>query len=80
MENEEKVGIRLDVMHDIIHYLDESPELRKILGEPVSKYLVLVADNNDLRIEEGGAKKLSKEEIEIFLEVLREAIDKFTRD
>jgi len=79
MVNEkERVGIRLDVIADIIRYLDEDNDLQRIFGRPVSKSLVIVADNNDLRIEEGGKRKLNEEESKKFLEVLNRAIKKYT--
>ncbi|RLI93773.1 MAG: hypothetical protein DRO92_03715 [Candidatus Altiarchaeales archaeon] len=79
MVNEkERVGIRLDVIADIIRYLDEDEDLQRIFGRPVSKSLVIVADNNDLRIEEGGKRKLNEEESKKFLEVLNRAIKKYT--
>ncbi len=74
----ERVGIRLDVIDNVIRYLNEDVSLQEIFGRPVSKSLIIVADGNDLRIEEGGARKLSKEESDKFLEVLNTAIKKYT--
>ncbi len=76
--SKDRVAIRLDVIADIIKYLDEDEELQKLFGRPVSKSLVIAADNNDLRIEEGGGKELTEEESEKFLEVLNRAIKRYT--
>lgn len=71
----EKVRIRLDVLGRIIEELDTRAELEEIFGYPVSKSLVIIADNNDLRIEaEKGS--LEKEEEEKFLSILDEVIKK----
>ena len=72
--NPERVGIRMDVLGDIIKDLNDSPELKEMFGDPVTKSLVVVADNNDLRIEEGGAVDLAEEDSNKFLEILDEVI------
>ncbi len=72
--NPERVGIRMDVLEDIIRDLNDNPDLQKIFGKPVSKSLVVVADNNDLRIEEGGAVNLSDADSKRFLEILDSVI------
>lgn len=72
--NPNRVGIRMDVMKDIISDLNDNPELQKIFGTPVSKYLVVVADNNDLRLEDGGVSNLSEENQNTFLGVLEKII------
>ena len=41
---------------------------------PVSRALVLVADNNDLRVEEGGRVQLTEEQQNTFLRILDEVI------
>ncbi|MFH0860969.1 MAG: hypothetical protein V1921_07195 [Candidatus Altiarchaeota archaeon] len=74
--NPDRVGIRMDVLDDIISDMNDNPELQKIFGVPVSKYLVIVADNNDLRIEDGGVAELSDKDTEKFLGIL----DKVIRD
>ncbi|OYT54218.1 MAG: hypothetical protein B6U72_03395 [Candidatus Altiarchaeales archaeon ex4484_2] len=76
--SKDRVAIRLDVIADIIKHLDEDEELQEIFGRPVSKSLIIVADNNDLRIEEGGGKELSEKESEKFLEVLNKAVKRYT--
>ena len=68
--NPDRVGIRMDVLADIIKDLNDNPELKGIFGDPVAKSLVIVADNNDLRIEEGGSIDLSDEDSNKFLEIL----------
>jgi len=72
--NPNRVGIRMDVLDDIISDLNDNPELRKTFGVPVSKALVIVADNNDLRIEDGGVTNISEKDAEAFLGVLDEVI------
>lgn len=77
-EEQERVSIRLDVVGDIIRDLDNDIELQEIFGVPVSKSLIVVAEGNDLRIEDGGAVKLKKEESERFLEILNRIIEENT--
>ena len=72
--NPERVGIRMDVLDDIISDLNDNEELQKIYGVPVSRALVVVADNNDLRIEDGNVVPLSKEDEKTFLRILEDAI------
>ncbi len=76
--DKERVGIRIDVLHSIIEDLNNDPELQMMFGSPVSKALVAVADDNDLRIEEGGIIDLKEEETEKFLEILNKIIKKNT--
>jgi len=72
--NPDRVGIRMDVLDDIISDLNDNAELQKVFGVPVSKALVVVADSNDLRIEEGGVVELTKEKEQAFLKILDEVI------
>ncbi|HDH41741.1 MAG TPA: hypothetical protein ENG12_04995 [Candidatus Altiarchaeales archaeon] len=72
--DKERVGIRMDVLYNIIEDLNNDPELQRIFGSPVSKSLVAVAEDNDIRIEEGGAVDLTEEETEKFLEILNRII------
>jgi len=72
--NPERVGIRMDVLGNIINDLNNNEELKGIFGEPVSKALVVVADNNDLRIEDGGVVELMDEQEKRFLDILDEVI------
>jgi len=72
--DKERVGIRIDVLHNIIEDLNNDPELQRIFGSPVSKALVAVAEDNDLRIEEGGIVDLEEEETKRFLEILNRII------
>lgn len=72
--DKERVGIRIDVLHNIIEDLNNDPDLQRIFGSPVSKALVAVAEDNDLRIEEGGVVDLEEEETERFLEILNRII------
>ena len=70
----ERVGIRADALVEIIKELEGNEELRKMFGKPVSAALVVIADNNDLRIEEAGAVKLSDGDRKRFVEILNEII------
>ncbi len=72
--NPDRVGIFMDVLDNMIQDLNENPELQRIFGVPVSRALVLVSDENDLRIEEGGRVALSEEQLETFLRVLDEVV------
>ncbi|RLI90714.1 MAG: hypothetical protein DRO89_05385 [Candidatus Altiarchaeales archaeon] len=72
--DKERVGIRMDILYNIIEDLNNDPELQRIFGSPVSKSLVAVAEDNDIRIEEGGAVDLTEEETEKFLEILNRII------
>jgi len=72
--NPERVGIRMDVLDNIISDLNANEELKEIFGEPVSRALIVVADNNDLRIEDGGVVELTDEQEKRFLEILDDII------
>jgi hypothetical protein len=72
--NPDRVGIYMDVLDNIISDLNDSPELQKVFGVPVSRALVLVADGNDLRIEEGGRVPLTDEQQNTFLRILDDVI------
>ena len=72
--NPNRVGIFMDVLARIIADLNQSQELRKMFGTPVSRALVVVADNNDLRIEDAGQVPLDPEQTETFLRVLDQVI------
>lgn len=68
--DKERVGIRLDVLKDIVSEIDNNVELQKIFGSPVSQRLFAVAEDGDFRIEEAGAVSLSEEEAKKFLKIL----------
>jgi len=72
--NPDRVGIQMDVLDNIISDLNDNPELQKIFGVPVSRGLVIVADSNDLRIEEAGRVPLTEDQSKRFLEILDEVI------
>lgn len=74
VDETERVRVRCDVLVKIIEELDSNPELQDIFGMPVSKALVVVADGNDLRIEDGGSVDLTEEQSKRFLEILNEVI------
>ncbi len=72
--NPDRVGIFMDVLDNIISDLNDNAELQKIFGVPVSRGLVVVADNNDLRIEEGGKVPITEDQQNKFLEILDQVI------
>ena len=72
--NPDRAGIYMHVLKNVIAELEGRPELQEIFGVPVSRALVLVADNNDLRIEDGGRVNLTDEHEETFLRILDEVI------
>lgn len=75
VENE-RVGIRADVLVKIIKDLDENVELQEMFGRSVSRALIVIADNNDLRVEEGGVVEIGGEGSERFVAILNEIIKK----
>lgn len=72
--NSNRVGIRLHVLDKILQDLNERPELQRTFGVPVERYLVVVAENNDLRIESAPEVSLSAEDSARFLAVLSEVV------
>jgi len=72
--NPDRVGIMMDVLDNIISDLNDNVELQRIFGVPVSRGLVVVADNNDLRIEDAGKVPLSDADSKAFLRILEEVI------
>ena len=75
----ERVGIRLDVLQDIVSELDGNAELQRMFGSPVSRSLFAVAEDGDFRIEEAGVVDLSEGEAEKFLHILHGVIKEKTR-
>jgi hypothetical protein len=74
MGNNERVAIKMDVLDDIICDLNNNVELQRIFGIPVSAALIVVADANDLRIEEAGVVNLTGDQKNTFLRILDEVI------
>ncbi|MBN2250457.1 MAG: hypothetical protein JW724_00095 [Candidatus Altiarchaeota archaeon] len=70
MAERHKVAVRADVLLKFIAGLEDSGELRELLGEHVSEALVVVAEDCDLRIENGGAVDLTDDERERFVSAL----------
>ena len=64
----------MDVMESIIRDLNESPDLQQIFGVPVSRALAVIADHNDLRIEDGGRVLLNRLQQREFLAILDRVI------
>ncbi len=69
-EEEERYGLRMDVLANIIDDINNNEELQTIFGTPVAKSLVVIADSNDIRIEEGGVIELTDEQEKKFIEIL----------
>ena len=72
--NPNRFWIQMDVLDNIISDLNDNVELQRIFGVPVSRGLAIVADNNDLRIEEAGKVPLSEADKTTFIKVLEEVI------
>ena len=72
--NPDRVGIFMNVLKSIIADLEQNPELQAIFGVPVSASMVVVADQNDLRIEEAGSVPLTEEQKDTFSAILDETI------
>ncbi len=69
-DSKERVGIRMDVLYDIIDELNGNPELQKMFGAPVARSLFAIAEDGDFRIEEAGIVDLSEDEAEKFMTIL----------
>lgn len=74
--NPQRIGIRADVLVAILADLDQNPDLTRVFQGSVLSSIVVVSDENDLRIEDAGVCELEKEESDLFLEVLGQVIDK----
>ena len=65
-----RTGIRMDVLDRVIEDLNACRELQELFGVPVSRGLCLIADGNDLRIEDNGRVSLTAQQQQTFLGVL----------
>jgi hypothetical protein len=72
--NTNRTGIFLDALDNIIADLNDHPKLQRIFGTPVSRCLAIIADDNDLRIEDAGRVRLDDRQATEFLAVLDEII------
>ena len=72
--NADRVGIFMDVLDNIIHDLNDNERLQQIFGTPVDQSLVVVADGNDLRIEQGPHVPLSEDDAQTWMKILGEVI------
>jgi hypothetical protein len=72
--NPHRVGIGLRTMEHIIGELNIHPELRRIFGDPVEQSLVLVAADNDLRINSAPGIALTQSDAAVFLQVLDDVL------
>jgi len=72
--NDTQMALRLDMLQDIIEDLNANTKLQKLFGDPVSESLMIVADQNDLRIEYAGEEELTDKESELLIGILEETI------
>lgn len=70
MSDETKVKVRCDVLAKALKDLDRNQTLRSIYSGKVSESMVVVAEKNDLLIEDGGCVELSKEDESRLLDAL----------
>jgi len=68
--NPDRTGIQMEVLKNVMQALNSHPRLRQIFINPVSASLVVVADGNDLRIEEAGGVPLSEQQKQEFVGIL----------
>lgn len=73
-----RVGIRMEILAQIIEDLNNNEELKEIFGDPVSLSLAVIAEysegNLELRIEEKRGDPLDEEENRRFVEVLNRVV------
>jgi len=74
-KEEDPVVIAMDTLERIIDGLNSSPSLQRIFGVPVDRWLVVLARDNDLRIEDAGEKELSPQDERTYLRILDEVIE-----
>ncbi len=74
-ETQDRVRMRLDILEGIIDDLNTDPELEEIFGYPAINSLVIIAENNDLRIE-AEKSELKDEQVEKFMAILDRVIKK----
>jgi hypothetical protein len=67
MEGKKHVSVRCDVFLRLADELEKSEELAALLGKPVTEALVVVAESDDLRLENGGGVHFSAEGKKRFL-------------
>lgn len=72
--NPDRVGIRMDVLKNILRDLNAHARLQQIFGVPVSAALAVVADGNDLRIEISPRVAVGRAEQKEFLRALDQVI------
>ena len=70
-----RVAIRMDVMEGIVSRLEAHPSLIRVFGVPVSRSLVVVADNGDLRVESNPDLSLADRDAQEFLGVLDQVME-----
>ncbi|MFH1788161.1 MAG: hypothetical protein ABH834_02125 [Candidatus Altiarchaeota archaeon] len=64
--DEPLVGVRLDILRNIMDDLDASPKLKEIFGDPVCSKLGIVPNINDIMIAEFHLVELSDEQRQVF--------------
>jgi hypothetical protein len=72
--NDTPMALRMDMLQDIIEDLNANTKLQSLFGNPVSESLMVVADQNDLRIEYAGEDELTEKESELLIGILEETI------
>jgi hypothetical protein len=72
--NPDRMGLPMEMLENIIADLNGNEELKRIFGEPVSRALLVVADDNDLRIEAAGVVEITDEQKDKFLEILESTV------
>ena len=75
MEGKNHVSVRCDVFLRLVEEIEKSEELEALVGKPVTEALVVVAENDDLRIENGGSVHFSAEGKKGFLAELNRLTD-----
>ena len=76
MFNQDRTGLMMNIIDDIINDLNNNPELQQIFGIPVSAALIMVADKNDLRIEDAQLRSLTPAQQQRFLAILDEVFSR----
>ena len=64
--DEPLVGVRLDILRNIMDDLDASPKLKEMFGDPVCAKLGIVPNINDILIAELSLVELSDEQRQVF--------------
>jgi hypothetical protein len=74
----ERIRVRCDILAGIIHELDRNGELKAIFGCPPSEATVVIAEEDDLRIEVGDSIRLTEGQSSVFLGILNRVVENRT--